>query len=293
MLLVNSSDREHMQRLCALGPDACLGKPVRYDSLFREVQRLLGRKQDRRGPALPAPDSPQPTLLEGLRIMVADDNAINRKLLTTQLLQHQAEVSAAANGQEALEFALQRPFDLILMDIQMPVLSGAEVTQRIRAGDGPNRDTPVVALTANAMPGERERLLAMGLNECLIKPISEKLLVDTVRYWISDHRGEPMATSDAQPPARDQQNLIGELQAMLRDELPQHRAWLTQAHASGDLELLCTHAHKLNGAAAYCQVDELKQRVDRLERVLKLQELEQVDKALEETLQAIDSLLGN
>ncbi|MCW9059488.1 MAG: response regulator [Gammaproteobacteria bacterium] len=295
MLLVNSSDREHMQRLCALGADSCLGKPVRFDTLYRELLRLLGRQQDQENQDHPPPTPHQATLLQGVRVLLADDHAINRKLLTTQLLQHEAEVSAAANGQEALEFAQRRPFDLILMDIQMPILSGAEVTRRIRAGTGPNRDTPVVALTANAMPGERERLLDMGLNECLIKPISEKLLVNTVRYWVATARGGTgpgLPDMPSQTTPHKQQALVEEMQAMLRAELPQHREWLTQAHASGDLEALCTYAHKLNGAAAYCQVDDLKQHVDHLERVLKLRQLEQVDEALRETLAAIDRLLA-
>jgi two-component system sensor histidine kinase BarA len=295
MLLVNNSDREYMQHLCAMGADACLSKPLRFDTLFRELQHLFGAQQDPRNPNQKSALLPQPAQLEGMRILLADDHAINRKLLTTQLLQHRAEVHAAANGQEALEFAQNRPFDLILMDIQMPVHSGAEVTQLIRAGAGPNRDTPVVGLTANAMPGERERLLEMGLNECLIKPISEKLLLDTVRYWIAISRGpsaNPAFPGRVRPAAGNPQTLIDELQDMLRSELPQHRAALGAAHASGDLDLLCRHAHKLNGAAAYCQVEELKQRVDRLERVLKLQELDQVDAALQETLSAIDSLLG-
>ena len=294
MLLVNSSDREHMQRLCALGADTCLGKPVRYDTLYRELQRLLVQGPDAQGPDQATAAASRRAELRGIRILLADDHAINRKLLTTQLLQHQAEVHAAANGQEALDFAQRRPFDLILMDIQMPVLSGAEATQRLRAEAGPNRDTPVVALTANAMPGERERLLAMGLNECLIKPISEKLLVDTVRYWVFTTRGEPGITpaAEATPaPTRHQQALVDELQAMLRAELPRHRAALTQAHASGDLDLLCQHAHKLNGAAAYCQVEELKRKVDQLERVLKQRELDQVDASLRETLGAIDAML--
>ena len=295
MLLVNSSDREHMQHLCAMGADACLSKPIRFDTLFRELQRLLGPQQDEHGPDQKPTLPPRHAELQGMRILLADDHAINRKLLTTQLLQHQAEIHAAANGQEALEFAQHRPFDLILMDIQMPVHSGAEVTQFIRAGDGPNRDTPVVGLTANAMPGERERLLAMGLNECLIKPISEKLLVDTLRYWISISRdGIPASApmGQAQAAGGDRQALVGELQAMLRAELPQHRDSLTAAHASGDLEALCKHAHKLNSAAAYCQVYELKQRVDHLERAVKLREPDQVDKALRDTLAAIDQLLA-
>jgi two-component system sensor histidine kinase BarA len=296
MLLVNCSDRKHLQRLCAMGADACLSKPVRFDTLFRELQRLLGSQTDSRDPDQKPAPLPQPAHLQGMRILLADDHAINRKLLTTQMLQHKAEVHAAANGQEALEFAQHRPFDLILMDIQMPVHSGAEVTQRIRAGEGPNRDTPVVGLTANAMPGERERLLGMGLNECLIKPISEKLLVDTVRYWVSrssrNNPGMPAPAGQQQADTGDRQALIGELQLMLRTELPQHREALAAAHANGDLELLCKHVHTLNGAAAYCQVDELKQRVDRLERVLKLRELDQVDEALQETLEAIDSLLN-
>jgi two-component system sensor histidine kinase BarA len=293
LLLANTSDREHMQQLCALGADTCMSKPVRYESLYRELQRLLGHSQPR--PKAGKPHTlPQPARLQQLHILLADDNAINRKLLSTQLRQHQATVTEATTGREALELGLQRPFDLILMDIQMPILNGAEVTSRIRHQAGPNRHAPVIALTANAMAGERERLLALGLNECLIKPISEKLLVDTVWRWArhATTRDEARAGNNhREASAVDQDKLLQELRCMLRDELPQHRAALAAAHKDHNLELLCERAHKLNGAAAYCQVSELKERVDRLERLIKQQRLEQVDAALQETLAAIDRLL--
>ena len=296
MLLANTSDRERMQQLCSMGADTCISKPVRYESLYRELQRLIG-------PSHPQPKSegephtlPQSARLQELRILLADDNAINRKLLTTQLRQHHAVVTEATTGQEALELALYMDFDIILMDIQMPILNGAEVSKRIRDHSGSNQHTPIIALTANAMPGERERLLNIGLNECLIKPISEKLLVDTVWRWAqheptSDTTTAPMQ-EEKESPTMDQDQLLRELQRMLMDELPQHRAWLTEAHAANDLNLLCERAHKLNGAAAYCQIPELKEPVDHLERLLKQQKPDQVDAALRDILAVIDRMLA-
>jgi len=120
----------------------------------------------------------------GLAILVVDDNAINRKLLSVLLLEAGVEVVEASDGFEALARAAERPFDLIFMDIRMPGLSGIDTTIALRASEkGSDKKMPIVALTAHAMPEERESFFAAGMDDCLTKPVDEAQLWSVVEQW--------------------------------------------------------------------------------------------------------------
>src|SRR5262249_49131650 len=108
-----------------------------------------------------------------LRILVAEDNQVNQLLATILLSKAGHKPDIAANGAEALEALRRRNYDLVLMDVQMPERDGLEPTKRIRARAAPARDIPIIAMTANAMKGDRERLLAVGMNDYVSKPIDK------------------------------------------------------------------------------------------------------------------------
>ena len=106
-----------------------------------------------------------------LRVLVAEDVELNRDLLSDMLGRHGHEVVFATNGEEAVALATKRTFDLVLMDVQMPVMDGVEATRRIRRLPPPAGHVPIVGLTANVLASERERYLAAGMNGCIGKPI--------------------------------------------------------------------------------------------------------------------------
>jgi signal transduction histidine kinase/FixJ family two-component response regulator len=112
-----------------------------------------------------------------LRILLAEDNKINQRLTTMLLRKDGHEITIAENGQHAVDAVCRDAFDIVLMDVQMPVLDGVQATQRIRALPPPKCDVPIVALTANAMAGVREEYLAAGMNDYLSKPLDGSLLV--------------------------------------------------------------------------------------------------------------------
>ena len=112
-----------------------------------------------------------PAPVRPLRLLVAEDVELNRDLLGEVLGRHGHAAVFAENGAEAVGRAAGGGFDLVLMDVQMPVMDGVEATRRIRALDGPAGRVPIVALTANVMAGERERYLAAGMDGCLTKPV--------------------------------------------------------------------------------------------------------------------------
>ena len=116
-----------------------------------------------------------------MEILVAEDNLINQKLATYMLTNLGHKVVIAANGQDALDKFRAGNFDVILMDVQMPVMDGFEATQLIRAVEKESgKRTPIVALTAHAMKGDRERCLEAGMDDYISKPINNKELTDAL-----------------------------------------------------------------------------------------------------------------
>jgi CheY-like chemotaxis protein len=116
----------------------------------------------------------------GLRILVADDNASNRAVAQAFLTAVECEAILVENGEQALDALKVDEFDIVMMDIHMPVMDGVEATRRIRAGEARNRNVLIVALTADAMAGDRERYLASGFDEHLPKPLDPQVFIAVV-----------------------------------------------------------------------------------------------------------------
>ncbi len=127
---------------------------------------------------------PVETTYAATRVLLVEDNMINQKLALTLLAKAGLDVELAENGLQAVVAASHEPFTLILMDMQMPEIDGLEATRRIRAGGGPNAQTPIVALTANAMPSDRENCRAAGMNDFLSKPFRRQDLADCLARWL-------------------------------------------------------------------------------------------------------------
>jgi signal transduction histidine kinase/CheY-like chemotaxis protein len=126
-------------------------------------------------------------------VLLAEDNAINRKVAERVLAKLGYRVQSAVNGQEALFAMEMSEFDAVLMDCQMPVMDGFEATARIRAMEGAARRTPVIAVTANAMTGDRERCLAVGMDDYLAKPLGVGALKTVLERWIPARRAASAA----------------------------------------------------------------------------------------------------
>ena len=129
---------------------------------------------------------PPPTdssLLRGARLLLVDDNPINREVAESLLQSAGVTVAVACNGQEALEMLERERYDGVLMDCQMPVLDGYEATRRLRR-QPQWQDLPVIAMTANAMVGDREKALAAGMNDHIAKPIRVDEMYGTLARWV-------------------------------------------------------------------------------------------------------------
>ncbi|WP_296599292.1 ATP-binding protein [Phenylobacterium sp.] len=144
-----------------------------------------------------APEAGEPDDLPSLRLLVADDNPINQAVARAILEAAGANVETVSDGAQALERLRLEAFDVILMDVHMPNMDGIESVRRIRDGQVGRADTPVVALTADAMPGEEDRLKALGFDALQHKPVQPAALITAIAEVLTARAATPAARSDA------------------------------------------------------------------------------------------------
>ncbi len=160
-----------------------LTKPVRAAQLQDGLCAAL-----RERPAVVAEaDAVDP--LRGLRVLVAEDNPVNQQLVLALLRKLGCQADAVGNGREAVYALGSVPYDVVLMDCQMPEMDGFEATAAIRELEGPGRRTPIIAVTANAMDGDRERCVAAGMDDYVPKPVRSAVLTEALRRWVGMRRG--------------------------------------------------------------------------------------------------------
>ncbi|MCB1332940.1 MAG: response regulator [Roseivivax sp.] len=190
------------------------------------------------------PDAPRRSVL------VVEDNEINRMVVREMLLRQNCEVTEARDGQEGVETAGLRPFDLILMDISMPKMDGTAASQMIRSGTGPNRETPIVALTAHALPDDIARFRETGMDDVLTKPLSRDRLVTVLSDLCDAPRpGAEAEEDDLEAILGAEQTVIVRQQALA--ELSAGLARLEALQAQGGAgEAIGQLAHKMAGTAA-------------------------------------------
>lgn len=274
----NSSARPQFLLLAAQGqlgklPDKVnhydclvLAKPVLQSELFNG---LLGYVSE-----LPViiDDShrarPGHELIEA-RILLVEDNHINVVVAKGLIEMFGPIVDVANDGQQALEMLQKQHFDLIFMDCQMPVLDGYECSRRIRADDSGLIDPqiPIVALTANAMRGDREKCLSAGMDDYLAKPVESEMIYQKLKHWLSGRSGHPAQqdnTIEESAPLdamqvfdqaefshrlMDDQELMQQVAQNFVQEMPRQLDNLQQALERGDVTAVAGLAHKIKGAA--------------------------------------------
>ena len=221
------------------------------------------------------------------RLLLAEDNIINREVVVAMLSRMGCRVEVVPNGKKALDLALRETFDLVIMDCHMPEMDGLEATRRIREKEsadsdleekGLRRRTPIVALTAHAMKGDRGQCLAAGMDDYLSKPFNQEQLVEVLKRWLP-HTGEAEDKSEAkrseapaEPPIQEEsgqepinQKALDNIQAVQREGAPsllgrviriylknsvQQVSELEKAVQSGDPKALQSAAHSFKSSSA-------------------------------------------
>jgi PAS domain S-box-containing protein len=215
--------------------------------------------------------------LKGKTILVTDDNDMNRLVASTILENYGAAISEAANGEEAIKTLDKTKADLILMDIQMPVLNGYEATKFIRKR---GNKIPIIALTANAIKGENEKCLAAGMNDYISKPFKEEEFLEKIAYWLNAElktvKAEAVSETAAdesfydlsglQEISRGNQAFIVKMVKLFCEQSPVMVEQMKEAYAHDKLEVMGAVAHKLKPSIDNLKINSLKQIIRQIEK---------------------------
>jgi CheY-like chemotaxis protein len=279
LILTSSPVASDAERARKLGISRQLSKPLRRAALLEAIQQALG------GHAYSAPHaSDAPTNSERrLSLLLVEDNAVNQKLGLRMLENMGHSVTLAVNGQQAVKFAQSATFDLIIMDIQMPVLSGIDATHAIREWEkGRGRRTPIIAMTAHAMTGDAEKFLAAGMDGYISKPVQSGVLraeIDRLTHSRLSVKGEDMKTPPQVSPGSivdlqellarvdNDRELLFDLFSIFKDEFPTHLRSLEGAVIRKDAMEAARVSHILKGMLLNLAVSKAAASIARLEQV--------------------------
>ena len=181
--MTSVNEKRDVEKCKRIGIAGYLRKPVSQSDLFKIFMNIIGEATEEQLPDRKT--SIEINIQKGLQILLTEDNLINQKVATNIMEKWGHTVTVANNGKEALDILEKQNFDLIFMDVQMPEMDGFETTQRIRNSVSPNisPQIPIVAMTANAMKGDRERCIAVGMDDYIAKPLNVEELFEVVQRY--------------------------------------------------------------------------------------------------------------
>ncbi|MFH1217260.1 MAG: 7TM diverse intracellular signaling domain-containing protein [Pseudomonadota bacterium] len=307
--------------------DVFLNKPIKRSRLFGVIMELSGLKSAKEiyaGDKYVDDEFVDPRSFAGRKILLVEDNVVNQKVAGEILAINGIYFDVAANGSEAIAAVRKGGYEAVLMDVQMPVMDGFEAAAAIR-GNPAFSDLPIIAMTAHAMDGYREKCINAGMNDYVSKPIDEKELFLTLKKWLKprDTMGEkrgvdlleerPAASGPVLPAALPglavaialrriggNSRLYLELLDDLVTGYSESPEKLSRAFAEGDLEAATFLAHTMKGIAANLGAGPLQEASHALEKAAETGEIKDVDEqmaafraALSEVLQSISLVAEN
>ena len=285
---------EVMQRSEKVGVDGFLLKPVGQSVLFDSIMIALGRGAQERETVKRVSGRNEEELQKicGARVLLAEDNEINQQVAEEILQQAGLVVRSANNGKEAVEMVKAGNFDVVLMDIQMPVMGGFEATQEIRR-DERFQDLPIIAMTAHAMAGDHEKSIEAGMNDHLTKPIDPDQLISALVKWVkpgdretseglSESSSESKKVQDILPAqlpgisiasglgrVAGNRQLYAKLLCKFKDGQKNAVYQIKAALQVGDMETATLRAHTVKGVSGNLGGDNLYQAASELEKAIK------------------------
>jgi signal transduction histidine kinase/CheY-like chemotaxis protein/HPt (histidine-containing phosphotransfer) domain-containing protein len=241
VILSSLASRVDLPILRVVGVDECLTRPVKQSQLFDAIASSLGGPLGQSKPADRAAPAP---MRSGVRVLVAEDNPVNQRVAVRQLERFGVAADAVANGIEAVEAVSRADYALVLMDVQMPEMDGVTAARELRRRGA---RVPIIALTANAMTGDRERCLEAGMDDYLSKPIVEEELARVLNQFL------PAGGGEAIPPVLDEATLdrlreispdfLREIAEIYLDDAPSRLAAIRDAVEQNDPHALALAAH--------------------------------------------------
>jgi two-component system sensor histidine kinase BarA len=309
LILLSTSNRKIINEFHLSDDSWVLPKPVSSSTLndvLHDIFSLNGHRTTHSSKPVCIDLEHKP--LKGKNILIVDDNEINLTLINLLLTDKGAQITEAKDGLQAIELASSGRFDLILMDIHMPRLKGTEASKQIRENNNTDKQTPIVALTADAVPATRNEILAAGMDGYLLKPINTAQLWSTILPLLDlQAPKESLPDSPVQgvqsghPPIRDMEQLLRatggdqqlaqELFEKFCHELPGELASIKERFDASRLDNLWDIVHRLHGATSMCGVPALDSVVKELETTCKSNDVNEIALLINRLETEIDALL--
>ena len=285
-MLTSAGQRGDAARCRELGIAAYLLKPINKAELLSGILAVLAQDEGA-GKALVTRHSlreaqrpPAAECAQYLRVLVAEDNPINQKVVVSMLEKLGHRTTIANNGKEALALSAEHVFDIVFMDVQMPEMDGLSATQAIREREkNVGGHLPIIAMTAHAMKGDRERCLAAGMDGYLSKPVKSQEIEQTLTGLLPAEPvplpSKPVAWDHSKTLERlgGDESLLQQILVIFLEEYPKHMARLEEAVNSQNPEQLERTAHSLKGELGYMGATEVSQLARRLEDMGKNRDL--------------------
>ena len=315
VLLSSLGDRSDAQRFSNFGFAGYLHKPLRHAELFNVLSNVLVSNVQAVETGLAVTrDIGTLNVKAGTRLLLAEDNAVNQLVALGILKKIGLKADVVANGAEALTALESIPYDLVLMDVQMPEMDGLEATQRIRDIRSAvlDHNIPIVAMTANAMQGDRERCLEAGMNDYVAKPVNPQALADVLTRWLPgeaslDKVVDGQSSKDKTSAPMEEQRAVFDkihfLQRLMNDEelariviagfledIPFQIQALKDCLASGDVVKAERQAHTIKGAAANIGGEVVRATAAEMEKSAKIGDLRAVQTRMSELDWQFDAL---
>jgi len=280
IMMVTQGHSGKTERCLQMGIPVCLLKPIPQAELLSAILTVRGQTSPSKAPESARRNSSQAASRK-LRILVAEDNPVNQKVIVRMLEKMGHHPAVAHNGREALSMWEVGNFDLVLMDVQMPEIDGLTATRKIRESEEHKHShIPIIAMTAHAVTGDKERCLEAGMDAYLSKPASSQRIAETIEGIFGlERQVHPLSsTSRVNTPSTwdyasalkrvdGDEILLRELVQIFLEECPKQLASLQQAIETADLEKLVSAAHSLKGELGYLGLPDAAQKAKDLERM--------------------------
>jgi two-component system sensor histidine kinase/response regulator len=307
IMMTSLGKAEHDSELRQAGIVLCLTKPVKQSRLYDAIATAMfppatldapetsvgSSRQTGQDQANPASRSRR------AHILIAEDNPVNQKVLLRQLAKMGYNADAVGNGIEVLETLLRIPYDVVLMDCQMPEMDGYAACRELRRRQNNSDRIPIIALTAHAMEGDREKCFAAGMDDYITKPVQVGELQQKLTYWLSRTRredrapvadGEPVDMKTLRRVADNDPEFMHELVELYLTEADRQLEALAHAVETGACTKVEEIAHTLAGASITSGMSGVVRPLRELERMGRSQTLADAGVALEETNAQIDRI---
>ena len=255
---------------------AYLNKPIKPTALFDVLLHAMQIAPLATSAPRSTPREPQLASVLPLKILVAEDNAVNQKVVQRLLAHLGYRADVVANGIEVLDALERQNYDVVLMDVQMPLMDGLETTQRLRKRFGAGAQPRVIAMTANAMPGDREKCLAAGMDSYVSKPIElndlRAVLMTVATPQVAAETDQALIDQcriDQLLEIQDENNptLLADIITLFLNDSPHHLKTISQAIAHQDAALLESSSHRFLSSIDNLGVQRMNQHCVALERL--------------------------